>query len=1194
MASSLYVNTVHVCFDSVLAMDNIGMVEMFESLTATGLKGFLGCPVVIHEVALLEFFENGSVRDGLVVSTVNGVTVEISEQLLAETFELPVEGLTDLSEIPKDIVFDARSIVSLSGEPVSTSGKKKEMKIEFRLLCDILAKIIFVKAGSFDAITQEKFLMMSSITCGRKQCIDISLNDKVGGEEVADVPRVKRTPVKKAVSKKRLAVATATEPVGKKKMTSKNKSVSAQDNLAILPVAQVLATMADPDPVSLGRSENQKLPRETFNTFKYNSININRVFIESLPCWRPRSESRHLRQPALEGLKNSAWMETPRRGDRNKSDHVDGGTRRRHGAAQGGGRRREVEGEEGRPSVNSCVTLNGSGIQLAVGPQPLRLRNHNFGLAHRIMVKRLATSPHDPLGINDSSCNNQLVMVSVQYGPFNTYIPIRSTTIGKSRVAKDPITMHTSWRSNSDITSVTRASMAFRVVRTNQYNQDLGLFHSTNGNHLESPNEGSSIDHQVTIHLHAQNITMFPTNETWQQYLYKSLSQLLLHRLSNPSAKTQTPEEEKKVAEETVVEGIAEPVSEPAVADVANAGISTADDVDIIIGQVLDEAAQIGPDEEEQYVGGLDVAGTAVSESGVGQQAAPRVDELEQWFNLYYEEFHSRDADQPVVTASDTDEEMETVDFGTGVEEQQLQIFDAADSRTDATADYTVTERVEEMETEAVEQSADEAMSLEDILMTIPIECPFPSANVEITPITLGKSISIPGVHEGDWYKAGLPKIPATDKRKAPLQERDQLRVKIPQRIVSDEVSRHRSYDDTLPPVSEFFKLMKKRWGDNCIEAIEFSVSGKLLPVGSITFCRALSVVEPVPNFGSRRQTVITLGWSQLCTAFVQYSLLSGLSTDDIRSFFIASSAVEDQNVQLLLDQRPHYPSTTADSSMHFVEDDIQLEDDSAPDQFILTSSATAISSSIADLRESFSNLVANQSRDSRKTNNALSEVLCKIDHIERVFLDSLAEQNETFRGLFKRSRQEAQNDNNALSLALKAVRTQNVILSTDLEATRKEVKDLKAALSKDFDDKLADIRNELLEFYVETHGQLASLSTHLAELTAFLTKDSDDKKGEDSSSRRPQPPSDDQSRPIGGSGGSGNRADEQSHPVGSGTRECGGLSESQRRVDSSGSSKRRRSSGESPVRGIRYGPYPPGAPPKRSAKYWMTGEKDF
>ncbi|KZV28784.1 triacylglycerol lipase [Dorcoceras hygrometricum] len=156
-----------------------------------------------------------------------------------------------------------------------------------------------------------------------------------------------------------------------------------------------------------------------------------------------------------------------------------------------------------------------AGIQLAVSPQPLWLRNHNSGPAQRIMVKRLETSPHDPLGITDSACKNQLVVVSVQYGPFNPYIPIRSTTIGKSRVAIDPIAMHTSWRSNSDIASVTRVSMTFRVVRTNQYNQDLGLIHSTNSNHLDSPNEGSSIDHQVTIYLHAQNITMLPTNETW-------------------------------------------------------------------------------------------------------------------------------------------------------------------------------------------------------------------------------------------------------------------------------------------------------------------------------------------------------------------------------------------------------------------------------------------------------------------------------------------------------------------------------------------------------------------------------------------------------------------------------------------------------------------------------------------------------
>ncbi|KZV33172.1 hypothetical protein F511_18188 [Dorcoceras hygrometricum] len=71
------------------------------------------------------------------------------------------------------------------------------------------------------------------------------------------------------------------------------------------------------------------------------------------------------------------------------------------------------------------------------------------------MVKRLATSPYDLLHITDSACKNQSVMVSVQYGPFNSNIPIRSMIIGKSRVARDTITMHTSWRSNSDIACVT-------------------------------------------------------------------------------------------------------------------------------------------------------------------------------------------------------------------------------------------------------------------------------------------------------------------------------------------------------------------------------------------------------------------------------------------------------------------------------------------------------------------------------------------------------------------------------------------------------------------------------------------------------------------------------------------------------------------------------------------------------------------
>ncbi|KZV50035.1 uveal autoantigen with coiled-coil domains and ankyrin repeats-like [Dorcoceras hygrometricum] len=133
-------------------------------------------------------------------------------------------------------------------------------------------------------------------------------------------------------------------------------------------------------------------------------------------------------------------------------------------------------------------------------------------------------------------------------------------------------------------------------------------------------------------------------------------------------------------------------------------------------------------------------------------------------------------------------------------------------------------------------------------------------------------------------------------------------------------------------------------------------------------------------------------------------------------------------------------------------------------------------------------------------------------------------EQDQTFRGLIKNLQHGLQTDTAALSIEMhefkKAVCTQNAFFSTDLEDLRKEVKDLKADLSKEFDDKLAVIRNDLLEFCVETQGQLASLSTNLAELIAFVTKGRDDKKGEVGSSHgRGQPP-------PGDGGGSGSRSE--------------------------------------------------------------------
>ncbi|KZV32059.1 hypothetical protein F511_31340 [Dorcoceras hygrometricum] len=139
----------------------------------------------------------------------------------------------------------------------------------------------------------------------------------------------------------------------------------------------------------------------------------------------PRPDSRLLRQTALEVLTRSARSDSPRKFGRKLISGDNGAaTAAARGGDGGGGVRVRREA--------ACAFSLGLGIQLAVGPQPLWLRNHNSGPTQRIMVKRLATSPHDPLGITDSACKNQAVVISVLYGPFNPYIPIRSTTIDTS------------------------------------------------------------------------------------------------------------------------------------------------------------------------------------------------------------------------------------------------------------------------------------------------------------------------------------------------------------------------------------------------------------------------------------------------------------------------------------------------------------------------------------------------------------------------------------------------------------------------------------------------------------------------------------------------------------------------------------------------------------------------------------------
>ncbi|KZV57757.1 splicing factor 3B subunit 1-like [Dorcoceras hygrometricum] len=74
-------------------------------------------------------------------------------------------------------------------------------------------------------------------------------------------------------------------------------------------------------------------------------------------------------------------------------------------------------------------------------------------------------------------------------------------------------------------------------------------------------------------------------------------------------------------------------------------------------------------------------------------------------------------------------------------------------------------------------KSDEDLMSIKDILKRFPEDMMLPSVTAaEITIIKFGRGIAILGVSEGDWYKVNLPHITISDKGKAPLVEKDEIK----------------------------------------------------------------------------------------------------------------------------------------------------------------------------------------------------------------------------------------------------------------------------------------------------------------------------------------------------------------------------------------------------------------------------------
>ncbi|KZV35357.1 hypothetical protein F511_37819 [Dorcoceras hygrometricum] len=207
---------------------------------------------------------------------------------------------------------------------------------------------------------------------------------------------------------------------------------------------------------------------------------------------------------------------------------------------------------------------------------------------------------------------------------------------------------------------------------------------------------------------------------------------------------------------------------------------------------------------------------------------------------------------------------------------------------------------------------------------------------------------------------------------------------------------------------------------------------------------------------------------------FLRYSLFGGFSTTDIRDFVSAialdrsvfreatnfdsvvqrapllllsdRSTQENPLVHMDIDQRPDSPSTSANSSMCFDEDEI------AATQFSLPVVSTDLTEAFAQLRASVEQIHFEQIRRKDDADKLRDILLMRIRDLERQFSRRFDEQDRAYRALLNNIRKDIHDQKTLLSLVVltsqQKLSTQVTAVALDNADIRKEVKELRAILT--------------------------------------------------------------------------------------------------------------------------------------------------
>ncbi|KZV50141.1 hypothetical protein F511_28147 [Dorcoceras hygrometricum] len=874
-----------------------------------------------------DFFENASVRNGVVFSTVGGQIVEVSEKLFAESFELPVEGLEDLSEMPKDAIYDARSIVSLSA--------------------------ISVKAGSFNAITVENFSLMTAVVCGVKMNWAKFLF---------------------GILKKMVAV---------KSKQAKGFAIQISLLLATFPAVELGEASEFP--------ASKILSKKT--VLRFVSINDRDGAEEVLGAAKKKAVSKKRTAADIEAA-------VPKK-------------------------KRSLK----KKSISSLELVEAAEEALVVEPLDVEEPRCSSADAVDLIIQQVL----DETRADDAPADTTGPAVTVEKNWFD--LPYED--IVKQWEAERPVVTP----SDTEDEDVATAD----VAPADQVQQVEDFEAPISAEEVLSADEKTSLD-DILLSIPVD----IPLPSTCMEVTQIKMGQMI--KIPGVTKWTwflkhlpRIPAEDK--GKELLVE------KDPVKGNPAKEHYSLiCADIDLLVdlrAKVIDEVAK--------FLHSFS---------------------LRKLSSINFEEMYKKE-DQ-VLSWGETESPQEAIQrqfyillkYRTVLVFKFLEAWRAnfAPGQGSTAVDIQVIELLSALHLSLLEELAKEARIL-GLTWTKPC-C---SSVFEGSPRDRGTVIARSNSNTRSlcWIRRmlqakGSPRDRGTVIARSNSNTRSlcwirrmimvdgawvveqcaDMWVKIPRKVVSTEVPLQRQYDDTLPTMSVFFKLLRKRWADVCLEAVEFCVQ-RLLPVDSIRSCRSLQLSGSVSSFAPNKSTVFELRVSQFCSVFVNLSLFNRISSAEITEF-LSAIALEKTvlrgvqcsqdsfsvapRVQLALEQQQS-SSSSSSSSLRFNHTDVAAT----------ASSRLPISQDLSALFADFQVTLSEQLSESQ------SNISSKLHKIEQSVRNSLSDQAAVFKSLSQEARQENRTLDDVQTIRFnefrKKVLEQNASIFVGLADVRKEVQDLSAEI---------------------------------------------------------------------------------------------------------------------------------------------------